>query len=156
MFEVATYSPTDVHLVISGYSIIGWNSISITRTTPEYKMIRGIRGKHTRARSQDTSCSLSISLSQASSTNDVFSQILEKDRETGNGRLTIILKDNSGSSKFESNEAYIIGYPTSSYTDGFESREWTIFCQTTSQFVVGGNSVPPKDLTKTLFNLLGI
>ncbi len=155
MFEVATYSPTDVQLVISGYVIQGWNNISISRSTPEYKLIRGIRGKHTRARSQDTSCSLVVSLSQASPTNDVFSMILDTDRTTGNGRLKIILKDASGSSRFESSEAYITGYPTSSYSDGFESREWTIFCQE-SNFFVGGNSNPPTETVKTLFKLLGI
>lgn len=155
MFEVATYSPTDVQLVISGYVIQGWNSLSISRTTPEYKLIRGVRGKHTRVRSQDTSCSLIVSLSQSSPTNDVFSDVLKEDRETGNGKLKIILKDSSGSSRFESSEAYITGYPTSSYTDGFESREWTIFCQE-SNFIVGGNSNPPTEVVKTLFNLLGI
>lgn len=155
MFEVATYSPTDVQLVISGYAIQGWNTLSISRTTPEYKMIRGIRGKHTRARSQDTSCSLIVSLSQSSPTNDVFSMILDNDRLTGNGKLKIILKDSSGSSRFESSEAYITGYPTSSYSDGFESRDWTIFCQE-SRFHVGGNSNPPTEVVKTLFNILGI
>jgi hypothetical protein len=98
---------------------------------------------------------LVVSLSQASPTNDVFSTILDEDHFTGNGRLTITLKDSSGSSFFTSSEAYITGYPTSSYSDGFESREWTIFCQS-SYFFVGGNSNPPTETVKTLFKLLGI
>lgn len=161
MFEVATYTSSDVFLVISGYTIQGWNSITITRTAPEFKVIRGIRGKHTRVRNKDSSCTITISLSQVSPTNDVFSDILKKDiseqeSSYGNGKLAISLVDKSGSSKFTSSEAFITGFPLSiPFSDNVSDRQWEIFCQK-SDWNVGGNASPSNDVVKTILGALGI
>ena len=66
MSKVYTYSPSEVQLTFGGYTVTGWQSISITRSVDAFKPVRGIRGKHTRVRSIDTSCTITVTILQTS------------------------------------------------------------------------------------------
>ena len=145
-FTVTTYSPSEVKLTIGGYQVVGWQSISISRSAKSFTVVRGIRGKHTRVPNRDTSATIQFSLAQFSPSNDVMSTILIADEETGTSRIALTLKDGSGSSVFSTNEAYITGFPTTTYTGGFEYRNWEIFAQTTDTYEVGGNTRPSTSL----------
>lgn len=145
-FSVQTYSPSDVVLSLGGYQLAGWDTINITRSSPGFVTVRGIRGKHTRVPSGDTSATISISLLQVSPSNDTLSEIHRQDLESGTGRISLTLKDNSGRSVFSSDEAYILSYPEVAFSGGFEYRNWTIFCQTTGSYLVGGNTRPQTNL----------
>jgi hypothetical protein len=133
-------------LTIGGYQVTGWQSITVSRTVKGFNVIRGIRGKNTRVPNVDTSATIAISLLQTSQGNDVLSYIHELDLEEGTARISLMLKDRSGRSVFSSNEAYITGYPTSSFSGQFEYRNWELFAQTTATYVVGGNAKPATDL----------
>lgn len=156
-FSVNTYSPSDVELVIAGYSVAGWDSISISRRVESFKPIYGIRNKHTRVRAgsantRDSSAFITFTLAKESQSNDTLSYIHELDIDQGTGRLTLILKDKSGTSVFSSDEAYILGYPESPFNNDFTTRTWRIFCQTTKTYLVGGNSRPQTSLLDTAVN----
>lgn len=153
-FTVNTYSPKDLSLSFGGYQIAGWDSISITRTSPSFITVKGIRGKHTRVPSGDTSATITVNILQTSPSNDVLSEVHRQDIETGTGRLDIMLKDNSGNSVFSSDEAYITSYPETTYSGNFEYRTWTIYCQTTKSYVVGGNSYPETNLFNAALNVV--
>ncbi len=140
MSKVFCYSPSEVQLTFGGYTVTGWQSISITRSVDAFKPVRGIRGKHTRVRNADTSCTITIPLLQTSMSNDVFSRIHELDIEHGTGRISLTIKDISGTSVFSSAEAYVLGYPEVVYSGEFEYRQWKLFCQTTGSYTVGGNA----------------
>ena len=145
-FTVNTYSPKDVILTIGGYQVTGWQSITVSRTVKGFNVIRGIRGKNTRVANVDTSATITISLLQTSQGNDVLSYIHELDLEEGTARIALMLKDRSGRSVFSSNEAFITGYPTASFSGQFEYRNWELFAQTTATYTVGGNAKPATDL----------
>lgn len=145
-FTVNTYSAKDVSLSFGGYQIAGWDSISITRASPSFVTVKGIRGKHTRVPSGDTSATITVSVLQTSPSNDVLSEVHRLDIENGTGRLDVMLKDSSGKSVFSSDEAYITSYPETTFSGGFEYRSWTIYCQTTKSYNVGGNSYPQTNL----------
>jgi hypothetical protein len=149
---INTYSPSDVKLVISGYTLTGWDKITIARSSQVFRPIRGIRGKHARAETLDSSANLAISLVQTSLSNLVLSSILEADSSNGTARLDLLLKDNSGNSRFQSSEAYIVGYPETSFSGGFEYRTWRFFCQTTTDFVVGDNVRPSTGVFDSIVN----
>ena len=140
MSKVFTYSPSEVQLTFGGYTVTGWQSISITRSVDAFKPVRGIRGKHTRVRNADTSCTITIPLLQTSMSNDVFSRIHELDIQKATGRIELTLSDLKGTSVFSSREAYILGYPEVVYSGEFEYRQWKLFCQTTGSYTVGGNA----------------
>lgn len=141
-FTVNTYSPHDVILTISGYQFTGWDTITINRSVKGFAVVRGIRGKNTRVRNTDTSATIGIALLQSSQGNDVMSDIHQQDLVNGTGRLTLMLKDKSGRSVFSSNEAFIVGFPTSRFSGQFEYRDWELFAQSTDTFTVGGNARP--------------
>jgi len=140
MGGVFTYSPKEVVLVVAGYQVTGWESITIARTVDGFIPVRGIRGKNTRVRSTDTSAMITIPLLQTAMSNEVLSEIHTQDLAVGTGRIELLLKDGSGSSVFGSTEAYILGYPVATYSGGAEYREWRLFCQTTSTYIVGANA----------------
>jgi hypothetical protein len=150
-FTVATYSPSDVSLTLGGYTLSGWDRINISRRTDSFKPIYGIRGKHTRVRSggkesRDSSCFITIALSQESQANDVLSEIHRQDIDEGTARIALTLKDESGSSVFSSHEAYILTFANAEFSNDFGTREWRIFCQSTETYNVGSNTKPQTSL----------
>lgn len=148
--SVNTYSAKDVILSIGGYKIAGWENISISRSVQGFVTVRGIRGKHTRVPTNDSSATIVVSLIQTSPSNDVLTAIHSLDLTNGTGRIALTLKDFSGRSVFNSNEAYILGFPETVFADDFEYRSWSIFCQTTDTFEVGGNTKPETVLADAL------
>ncbi|MNQ35952.1 hypothetical protein D3C85_494590 [compost metagenome] len=155
-FEVNTYSPKDVSLAFSGYVLTGWNTITVSRNTNAYTTVRGIRGKNTRVRNVDTSATISFSCLQTSDSNDIMSSIHAIDIATGSARIELTLKDASGTSLFSSKEAYIQGYPESTFSGDFSYRVWTINCLTTeSTWNVGGNSKPDTAIFDSAVRFVG-
>lgn len=140
MSKVFCYSPKEVQLTFGGYIVTGWQSITVTRSVDTFKPIRGIRGKHTRVRNADTSCTITIPLLQTSMSNDVFARVHDLDRTHGTGRLELTLSDLKGTSIFSSSEAYVLGYPEAIFSEEFEYRSWRIFCQSTGSYTIGGNA----------------
>lgn len=156
-FSVSTYSPSDVALVVGGYTLAGWDRISIVRRTDSFKPIYGIRGKHTRVRmggkdARESSAFITIVLSQESQTNDVLSDIHRQDIEQGTARIALTLKDSSGSSVFSSDEAYITNFAAAEFSNDFGTREWRIFAQTTETYNVGNNTRPQTSIFDTAIN----
>lgn len=151
-FEVATYSPADIVLVVSGFQIEGWSNISLTRNAPRFREIQGIRGKNTRCEELNTSATLSISIMQTEIANEVFSTILDLDSQYKTGRLTITLKDTFGESVFNSVDAYIGSDPVITYSNDIEYRNWTITCESTQGWELGGGT---KSF-QSLLNLIGL
>jgi hypothetical protein len=150
-FTVVSYSPKDVLLDVGGYQLQGWQNITISRTVKGFTLVRGIRGKNTRVKNVDTSATITISLLQSSQGNDVLSYIHDLDLSEGTARIALTLRDKSGRSVFSSNEAYITGYPTATFSGQFEYRNWELFCQSTSTYTVGGNA---RSTTNILDNAL--
>lgn len=154
-FTVQTYSPKDVILTVGGYQLTGWQSINVSRSVKGFTVVRGIRGKNTRVKNVDTSATITISLIQSAQGNDVLSYIHELDLEEGTARISLLLKDRSGRSVFSSNEGFITGYPTATFSGQFEYRNWELFCQTTGTYTVGGNAKPATDLLDSALSEAG-
>ena len=151
MTQVNTYSPQDVNLIISGFKVTGWDNITISKTNPSFTTVQGIRGKHTRVRNPDTSCSLVFNIIQTDRSNNTLSAIHDADLSQGTGKLSVMLKDDSGTSVFSSYDAYITTYPEVVFSGEFEYRQWTVFCQSVKDYRVGGNS-KPKSVLDSLFS----
>ena len=133
--EVLTYVPADVMLLLSGYEITGWQSISIQRNSPVFRQIRGIRGKNTRARIPDSSAIIVIEAYQTELLHEVLSKVLEADMVNGTARLEVTLSELSGSTRFTTTTAYIEGYPEIGYSSENGVRKWTLLCDDSEWFV---------------------
>ena len=153
--DVYTYSPSEVRLTFGGYNVEGWVNIGITRNTEFVKQIRGIRGKHAKEVSRDTSSTILLTLLQTSETNTVFSQILEIEQGTnGLVRMEVTLADKAGGSVFQSNEVYIGGYPTVSYSSEIAEVQWKLLCDT-STWTIKGNAQNSSGLMDMLTGAAG-
>lgn len=152
-FSVYTYSPKDVSFIIGGYALTGWGSITISRNSQVYTQVKGIRGKNTRYRNTDTSATITVSILQTEDANDILSSIVDADYTFGTGRIAITIKDGSGKTLISSSEAFISGYPETTFSGGFEYRNWTILCNNTAQFTIGGNSSAQESVFKKVEGL---
>lgn len=145
-FSVNCYSPTDVTLSFGGYVLTGWNTINIQRVYAGMTAVDGINGKNTRVRNNNTAAVINFSCLQTGEANDILSQIHALDLQTGSARISLTLKDLSGSSIFTSSEAYILQYPEVVFSDSFEYRVWQIRCNTSDGWIIGGNLRPSTSL----------
>lgn len=131
-FDVQTYSPSEVVFTLAGTTISGWDNITIKRSSPSFKMVRGIRNRHTRVRNKDTSAVIEIGLVNTSSSNDLLTAIVEKDEQLGTGRIELMIKDTLGTFSFNSIEAYVAGYADMSFGEDVGTRTWIIECLSSS------------------------
>lgn len=126
--SVQTYSPSKVVLTFGGYVASGWDTISIKRESPSFKVVRGIRGKNSRVRTNNTAASVTISVPQTSMLNAVLHQVVKKDEEFGTGKLEIMIKDTMGTEIFRSGEGFVEAPADTTYDTEITNREWTIHC----------------------------
>lgn len=138
--EVLTYVPSNVALILSGSQIKGWNSITISRSDPVFKQIRGIRGKNTRTRIKNSSAIITIETPQTELFNEVLSMVLEADSVNGTARLEISLMESTGSSFFTTNTAYISQWPELRYSGELGVNVWTLTCEDSEIFIGSAKS----------------
>lgn len=135
--SVKTYVPSNLNLLICGYKVEGWTKITVTRNSPTFKQVRGIRGKNTRIRLLDTSAVITLTVPQTEEVNDVLSAISEADSRYGSGRLEIMMSDLSSDTQFSSPTGYITMLPAISYESNLSDNVWEITCDR-SRFSPGG------------------
>lgn len=145
---VKTYAPDEVYLTFGGYTVEGWNSISIKKTISTFRTIQGIRGKNTRVRNKNSHSIIEINVDMTSDLNALFSEIVSKDTELGGAVLHLSVIDKSGTEVFESIEAYVKDHSDRSYDDTLGARSWTIECLQASW-----NSAGNAPNSKSLFEL---
>lgn len=133
--DVLTYAPETVGLMISGWRVEGWTEINVSRNSPSFKQIRGIRGKNTRTRIKDTSATLTIKTYQTELANEIFALIHDSDVKQGTARLEITLTEQSGSSFFSTSSGYILGSAELNYSGDLQEVVWTVACDESKIFV---------------------
>lgn len=148
--EVKTYAPDDVYLTFGGYTVEGWNSITLKKRISEFRLIQGIRGKNTRVRNINTHATIEINVDMTSDLNQILSSIVSKDIATGGAVLYLSLIDKSGTEQFSSNEAYVSGEADRTYDSTLSARVWTIECLN-SRFNDGGNAAN----NTSIFDMIG-
>lgn len=137
---VYTYNPDKVNVGICGYKLKGVKSVSVT-VDNAFKLIKGTGNKNTRVPVSANAVQVEIEVLQTSTTNNALSRILAQDITQNNVRLSFALFDNSGTTGITSDNAFILGYPETTYTEQLETRRWTISLLDYNEFVVGGNNV---------------
>lgn len=153
--DVLTYSPDLVQLIFGGYSVNGWNQITIQRNSEFVKQIRGIRGKHAKEITKDTSCTILLRVPQSSEVNTILGKILDLEEiSQGKVRLEILLKDTGGEAAFMSLECYIGGWPNITYGSELNEVEWKFLCDS-SAWKLKGNEANKNAITDMISGALG-
>ena len=150
--SVFTYSPSDVKLIISGYTLVGLTSISVKWNASPFTQRRGIRGVNTRTGSKDRSAVITIDMLQTSPTNELLFDILRQDLNTYGGRLNLAVVDHAGQTMVQTASAYLAEYPELVYGMDFNTRRWVFNLQD----VIGGVIAGSKDSADNLLDALGM
>ena len=138
--SLLTFAPSATVFIVSGYVVEGWNRISVTRNSPVYKQVKGIRGKNTRMRIPDTSAVISLEVQQTSALNEVFSVALNTDNFQRSVRLEILITNTTTSSLFRTGTAYITAYPEYAIENDLGVVKWQIACDECSLQLGGAKS----------------
>lgn len=144
---LSSYSPEDVVIVIANsqfsHVVNGYADgtfINITREVPASTLYVGSDLSNARVVRGNKASTVTVSLHQASETNDVFSWVLSNDETTRDSTWTfsLTIKDNTGRSLWFSPQAFISQEPDRSFSTGIENRDWGIQCVSLDG-IAGGN-----------------
>lgn len=125
------YDPKAVTVVFAGIIARGYADgtfVEVQRNSDSFTMMVGPDGDATRAKTNDQSGTVTITLQQSSETNDLFAAMLAADELSSNGAGigTLMIKDNSGRSIHTAEKAWIKKAADSPYSKDVSTRAWVI------------------------------
>ncbi len=138
---IKTFDPKKVIIAIGGVSMSGFadgSYIKVARDGDSFMKKVGVDGEVSRARNNDRSGSIVLTLMQTSASNDVLSAFNNVDEQTNDGIVPVLITDLSGRSTFFSGYAWIKKPADSEFGKEVGTREWTLDTGSVDVFV-GGN-----------------
>lgn len=143
MSGVRTYDPRNVQIIVGGNPISGFADGSFITITPDetlYAKSVGADGEVSRARSNNRSATVTLTLKQTSQSNDVLSALALADNAANAGVVPFMVKEiGSGSTLVFAQAAWIEDFPDIDYSKEVGERAWTLATAQTDMFV-GGNA----------------
>lgn len=137
---VATYDPKEVIININGIPISGFADgtfINVSREKDAFTKVIGSDGVQSRAKSNDRSGMIVLTLVQTSASNDTLSALAIADEVQNAGVAAIIVKDVGGRSTFISGNGWVRKMPDSEFSNEITNREWTLDMAEVDIFVGG-------------------
>jgi len=138
-----TYDPKKVALVVGSYTISGYadgSFISVERSNDMWSKSSGADGDVSRAKSNDFSGTITITLAQTSASNDVLSGFALIDEMTNQGVKSVLCTDVGGTTVLFSAFAWVKKVPTVEFSKEVGTREWALDCSDL-KMLVGSNNV---------------
>lgn len=126
---VSTYDPKKVIITFGGVPITGFADgtfISITQENDSWAKKVGADGEVIRARSNDDTCEVTITLQQSSDSNIALSVVQATDRLTGFGMRPLIITDLNGVTIQSWMQAWIKKAPDWEYGKEASDRAWVL------------------------------
>lgn len=139
--SVKSYDPNAVTLVFAGIPVEGYADgtfVNVARNNPAFALTVGSSGEGARAKSNDKSGTVTLTLIQSSLSNDALSAIAALDEASSDGVGPLLMKDLSGRSLYAAETAWIQKVSDAEFAREITSREWVIETDSLEVFV-GGN-----------------
>ena len=127
--SLRTYDPKQVAVIIAGQIISGFADgtfVNVERDEDTWSLQVGADVEATRAKSNNKSGTLTVTLQQGSPSNAVLAALATADELTNTGIFSFLIKDNSGNSLHLAETAYIQKPAGSEYGREAGTREWVI------------------------------
>lgn len=124
-----TYDPKLVILTVGGVPISGFADgtfISAMRSNDSFTKVSGADGIVTRAKSNDKSGEITITLQQSSPSNDVLNGFAQLDERANAGIVPVTIKELNGTTLLFGAEAWVRKPADTEYGKEVSNREWTI------------------------------
>jgi hypothetical protein len=138
------FDPAQVIITVGARSISGYADgtfVRVARDADTFSKYVGSDGVVARTKTNNFSGSVTITLMQTSPDNDYLTDLMTQGEQlliAGAGVTNIKITDKTGSSVFESANAWIRKPPDVEYSREFSTREW-IFDVDKLRMIVGGN-----------------
>src|SRR3990172_3302697 len=107
---VRSYDPAQVTVVFAGIPIEGFADgtfLTAERANPMFNTMVGSDGEGARAKSNDTSGSVTLTLMQTSLSNDALSALAALDETSGDGVGPLLIKDGLGRTLIQAESAWL-------------------------------------------------
>lgn len=138
---VKTYNPADVTVIVAGVPVGGFADgtfITAARDNPSYTNGSGADGEGWRAKSNDRTGTITMTLLQTSLSNDALSALSALDEASGDGVGPFLLKDNSGRTLIAAETCWLEKPADSEFAREVTNREWVVKTDNMNTFI-GGN-----------------
>jgi len=138
-----TYDPAQVLIIFAGIPISGRGEstfLSVERNEDAWTLQVGADGEATRAKSNNRSGRVTLTLLQSAAANDALSAIANVDEKTpgGDGVFPLLIKDLSGRTLVQAQTAWLVKQATGEFAREASEREWIIESNDID-ILVGGN-----------------
>lgn len=127
--KVKTYNPKEVTIACGSHIVTGIADDSFVSIEPNGEGITkkvGCDGEIVRAVSPDNTYKVKISLLQTSDSNSYFSNMVDVDRESGEGMFPVLIKDLKGGTVFSTEAAWVTKKSSLTRGKSDNNREWEI------------------------------
>jgi hypothetical protein len=137
-----TFDPKEVSVIVGEFIIAGFSEdqITVVRDNPAWEMVVGAGGEGTRVKSNDKSGTITITLQQASPSNDNLSSLALLDELSNTGLRPFFLKDNLGTTVYSAATVYVEQIPEAAFGKTQNDRVWTLKTDSLIQFL-GSNPI---------------
>jgi hypothetical protein len=124
-----TYDPKQVAVIIGGKIISGFADgtfVKVERNEQAFNLKVGVDGEGTRAKSNNLSGKITLTLMQSSSSNDDLSAFAAADEAANAGAVPAYVNDKSGRSIFTALTAWVQKYADAEYAKEVMTRTWVL------------------------------
>lgn len=139
---VVTYNPKMLVIVYGSREVYGFaedDMVTIKPLGEGTQIYSGADGSVGRSMDPNQTYEVTIALATTSKTNDYFSNVYNLDRSTGRGILPLTIKDLSGTTVFQANQAWITNFPEHKRGRKIEAQEWVFHTGQVANPMIGGN-----------------
>lgn len=126
---VKTYDPKQVSLIVGGKIISGYTDgtfISAERNEQMFNLKVGVDGIGTRAKTNNQSGKITITLHQSSNSNDDLSAFAAADELSNAGAVPILLRDASGRTLASALTAWVQKLANAEFAKEVSNRVWVL------------------------------
>ena len=139
---VVTYNPKMLVIVYGSREVDGFaedDMVTIKPLGEGTQIYSGADGSVGRSMDPNQTYEVTIALATTSKTNDYFRKVYNLDRSTGRGILPLTIKDLSGTTVFQANQAWITNFPEHKRGRKIEAQEWVFHTGQVANPMIGGN-----------------
>jgi hypothetical protein len=138
---VRTYDPKKCIVIIGGIPMGGFADgtfVMVERSNDAFTKVSGADGGVSRAKSNDISGTLTLTLAQTSPSNDILSGFAQLDEQSNNGVVPLAITDLGGRTTCVSGFGWVKKFPSIENGKEISNREWVLDCADLNIFI-GGN-----------------
>ena len=124
-----TYDPKDYSIIVGGHIVEGFADgtfINVARNEDTWALSVGAGGEGARAKSNNKSGTVVLTLMQTSRSNSVLSGFHNADELNNGGQVPVLIKDNNGDTVAEATTAWVRKPADIERAKEISNTEWTL------------------------------